>query len=168
MGLIVNRFLPLVVLPGTFLLAVSSCSKSNNSTSNGSMTASINGTAWTANAGYSGEYIVAENLFDIAGAEIKSSDTTAFQITIYSPITVNKSFNSDTTSTIDVQYQVTGTGALYDGGALAGHSILTITSYDSTNFMIAGTFSGVLYNVNTGTDSVTVTGGTFSTSFTLQ
>jgi hypothetical protein len=54
---------------------------------------------------------------------------------------VNKALMSDSGYSIDVQYQVSHTGALYDGGALAGHTIVTITSYDSTNFKIAGTFS---------------------------
>jgi hypothetical protein len=167
MRFIFNRFLPFLVIPAALLLTAAGCSKSNNNGSNASMTASVNDTAWTANFDVAGAYTVAADMFDIVGGEIKSGDTTGFSITFYSPIVVNKSFSSDTAS-IDIQYQVTKTGALYDGGAFAGHSLLTITSYDSNNFMIAGTFSGVLYNLNTGTDSLTVTGGTFSSSFTLQ
>jgi hypothetical protein len=167
MRLIVNRYLPLVAIPAAILLATASCSKSNNSSSNGSMTASVNNTAWAANSGVAGSYTVAASTFAIGGAQIKSGDTTGFSMTFYPPITVNKAFSSDTAS-IDIQYTDARTSALYDGGALAGHSVLTITSYDSNNFKIAGTFSGVFYNVTSGTDSVTVTGGTFSTSFTLQ
>jgi hypothetical protein len=169
MRLIVNRFLPLIIILAAFSMAVGSCEKSsNNSGSSGSMTASINNTAWAANAGFGGSFTVADSTFDIAGAEIKSGDTTGFSITFYTPITVNKTVNSDTTSNIDIQYADAKTGALYEGGTLAGHSILTITSYNTSNYTIGGTFSGVLYNVTTGSDSVTVTGGTFSTSFTLQ
>jgi hypothetical protein len=169
MRLIVNRFLCLAAIPATLFLAVTSCSKSssNNNSSNGSLTASTNDTAWTANYAVSGSLTVAASTFEIVGVQIKSGDTTGFLLTFYTPITVNRTFSSDTAS-LDIQYQVSRTGAVYDGGALAGHSLLTITSYDSTNLRIAGTFSGVLYNVTTGTDSVTVTGGTFSTPFALQ
>jgi hypothetical protein len=169
MRLIVNRILPLVVIQAACLLGTASCSKSsNNNSGSESMTASVNNNAWTANYAVAGSYTVAISGFDIVGTQIKSGDTTGFSMTFYSPITVNKAINSDTTSSIDIQYVDGKTGALYDGGLLAGHSILTVTSYDSSNFKIGGTFSGVLYNVNSGTDSVTVTGGTFSTSFTLQ
>jgi hypothetical protein len=169
MRLIVNRFLPLIINLAAFSMAIGSCEKSSNNSGSGeSMTASINNTAWAANAGVGGSFTVADSTFDIAGAEIKSGDTTGLSITFYTPITVNKAFNSDTTSAIDIQYADAKTGALYDGGTLAGHSILTITSYNTSNYTIGGTFSGVLYNVTTGSDSVTVTGGTFSTTFTLQ
>jgi hypothetical protein len=106
-------------------------------------------------------------MFDVAGAQITAGDTTGFSMTFYAPITVNKAYGSDTAS-IDIQYQDAKSGTLYDGGTLAGHSTLTITSYNTSNFTIGGTFSGVLYNVNTGIDSITVTGGTFSTTFTQQ
>ena len=170
MRLIVNRILPLVVIPAACLLGTASCSKSsnNNNSSSESMTASINNTAWAANSGVGGSFTVADSTFDIAGAEIKSGDTTGFSITFYPPITVNKAFNSDTTSTIDVQYADAKTGALYDGGILAGHSVLTITSYNTSNYTIGGTFSGVLYNTSTFADSIMVTNGKFNLSFTAN
>jgi hypothetical protein len=168
MRLNVNRFLGLVAISATLIPAVTSCSKSNNNNSSiGSLTASVNSTAWAANLGISGSLTVGASTFDIVGAQVKSGDTTSFLLTFYTPITVNRTFNSDTAS-LDIQYQDSKTGALYDGGALVGHSVLTITSYDSVNLKIAGTFSGVLYNETTGNDSLTVAGGTFSTPFTLQ
>ena len=168
MRLIVNRFLPLIIILAAFSMAVGSCKKSsNNNSSSGSMTASINSTAWSANYGVGGSFTVADSMFDVAGAQITSGDTSGFSMTFYTPITINKAYGSDTAS-IDIQYQDAKTGTLYDGGALAGHSTLTITSYNTSNFTIGGTFSGVLYNVSTGKDSLTVTGGTFSTTFTLQ
>jgi hypothetical protein len=165
MRFVVNRFLPLVLIPGAFLLAVSSCSKSSNSTNNGTMTASINDTAWTANYGVAGLYTVAADQCEVAGAQIKSGDSAAFYITFNTPITVNKTISSDS-GLVDVQFD--RGSALYDGGALAGHSILTVTTWDSTNFKIGGTFSGVLYNVTSGVDSLTIAGGTFNATFTLQ
>jgi hypothetical protein len=167
MRLIVNRFLGLVAISATLFPAVTSCSKSKNNGSNGSMTASINGTVWKANYAVGGSLTVAANTFEVAGAEIASGDTTEFSVTFYTPIQVDMAFSSDT-AFLDIQYSDLKTGALYDGGSLAGHSVMVITSYNTSNSQIAGAFSGVLYNVNTGTDSVTVAGGTFNTSFSLQ
>ncbi|HLX67404.1 MAG TPA: hypothetical protein VKR41_10425, partial [Puia sp.] len=112
---IVNRFLPLIIILAAFLIAVGSCEKSNNNGSgsgSGSMTASINNSVWSANYGVGGSYTVADSMFDVAGAQIKSGDTTGFSITFYAPITVNKAFSTDTTSTIDIQYADAVTGAL--------------------------------------------------------
>jgi hypothetical protein len=168
MRLIIHRFLPLVVMAGTTLLVVASCSKSNNSSSsNGSITASINDTAWTANYSVAGLYTVAANEFEVVGSQIKSGDSTIFYVNFNTPITAGKTISSDS-GLVDIEFANSKGSALYDGGSLAGHSILTVTDWDSTNFKIGGTFSGVLYNINTGTDSLIVTGGTFSTSFTLQ
>jgi hypothetical protein len=162
---IIRRFLPLAAIAGSILLVVVSCKKSSNSSSNGTMTASINDTAWAANYGVAGLYTVAADQFEVAGAQIKSGDSAAFYITFNTPITVNKAIGSDS-GLVDIQFD--RGSALYDGGALAGHSVLTITTWDSTNFKIGGTFSGVLYNVTSGVDSLTVAGGTFNATFTLQ
>jgi len=57
-------------------------------------------------------------------------------------------------------------GKTYSGDELYnGHGTLTITSWDSTGQRIAGTFSGVLYNLTTGSDSVTVTDGKFNSAY---
>jgi len=39
---------------------------------------------------------------------------------------------------------------------------------DSVNHKIIGTFSGVLYNVTGGSDSLVITNGTFNTGYTVQ
>jgi hypothetical protein len=168
MRLIVNRILPLVVIPGIFLLVVAGCKKSsNNSNSTGSMTASINGTAWTASYGVAGLYTVTAGQFEVAGAQIASGDSTAFYITFNTPVMAGKAISSDS-GLVDIQFNQSKGNSLYDGGALAGHSVLTVTDWDSIHLKIGGTFSGVLYNVTSGLDSVTVTGGAFTAYFTLN
>lgn len=162
-----NRTIACAVICCAVVLAAGSCKKSNNNnSSNGSMTATINGAAWSANYPVVGSFTVAAGTFAIPGVQIKSGDTSAFLMTFNSPVTVDKAFNSDTTNAQDIQFQKGG--SLYDGGALAGYSALTITAYDSIRYTIAGTFSGVLYNVNTGKDSLVVTGGAFTGTFVPQ
>ena len=48
------------------------------------------------------------------------------------------------------------------------HSLLTVNSWDSVNHKISGTFSGVLYNITGGSDSLIVTNGTFTSTYTVQ
>lgn len=160
-----NQLMACAILSSVFLPAVTSCKKSNqNNSGNGGMTATINDTSWSANYPVTGTFTVTAGQFAIAGVQIKSGDTTGFLLSFNSPIEVDRALGSDSI-TLDVQFQNAKTGALYDGGALAGHSAVTITAYDSIGYKIAGMFSGVLYNINTGTDSLVVTGGTFSTTF---
>ncbi len=167
MRLVINRFLPLVVVTGTVLLVEASCSKSSNNNVGGTMTASINDTTWTANYSVAGVYTVAANEIEVIGSQIKSGDSSEFYVTFSTPITAGKTISSDS-GLVDIEFARTVGNALYDGGALAGHSILTVTDWDSIHLKIGGTFSGVLYNITTGLDSVTVTGGTFSSTFTLN
>jgi len=156
-----SRAMALAVISSAFLLAAASCSKSNNNSSNGSMTASINGTAWTANALISGQFSVASGGFQIGGLQLKSGDSIVLEVSFYSPVALDQTISSDSTG-IDIECDKAD--SLFDGGPLAGHSTLTITSYDSIGYKVGGTFSGVLYNISGGSDSLVVTNGTFSTS----
>ena len=162
-----NRAMVLVVVSSAFLLAATSCKKSNNNSSNGSMSASVNGTAWATNFPATGLYSTAGGEFEIAGIQYKSGDSTGFVLLFTTPITLNRAISSDTAN-LDVGYVDVHSQLQYDGGAIAGHSILTVTSYDSTGHKIAGTFSGVLYNVSGGSDSLTITNGTFNSTYTAQ
>jgi hypothetical protein len=127
------------------------------------MTASIGGTSWTAGS-VAGIFAVSSGQFQIGGLQLKSGDSTVFELSFYSPVALNKTINSDTAG-LDIQYDDARADTLYDGGVLAGHALLTITSYDSIKYTVGGTFSGVLYNLSGGSDSLVVTNGTFNTSF---
>ncbi|HUB60764.1 MAG TPA: hypothetical protein VL978_08680 [Puia sp.] len=162
-----NRAIAFAVIVPAFLLATASCKKSNNTNIGGTMTASLNDTAWTANYAVGGIYTQIADQFEIVGARSSSGDTTSFYLSFSTPFSVNQSISSDTSS-LDVQYIDTKSGVFFDGGNIAGHSLLTVTTYDLTNLKIGGTFSGVLYNVVNSADSLVITGGTFNTAFTLQ
>jgi hypothetical protein len=163
-----KRALALALVFSGILLAATSCKKSNNNNSaNGSMTATVNGTAWSNNLGTVGLYTIIGGQFGIAGGQLKSGDTTAFELSFVSPIALNQTISSDT-SQILIVYSDNKTQQAYDGYFGIGYSLLTITSYDSTGHTVGGTFSGVLYNSTNSNDSVVVTNGKFNTSFTAQ
>lgn len=162
-----DRAIALTLIASAFLLATAGCKKSSNTTVSGSMTASRNDTAWTANLAVGATYTQAAGQMVVVGAQSNSGDTTSFYLTFYSPFSVNRSISSDTTQ-LDLEYIDSKSGAFFDGGDIAGHSLVTITTYDVTNLKIGGTFSGVLYNVVNNADSLVITGGTFNTTFSLQ
>ena len=57
-------------------------------------------------------------------------------------------------------------GKTYSGDNLYnGHGTLTITSWDSTGQRIAGTFSGIFYDVATGSASVAIADGKFNSAY---
>jgi hypothetical protein len=133
-------FLAWLVIPAVFLLATIGCNKSNGGSS--SVTARINGTAWAANIPETGALITTTSQLIVGGIQFKNGDST--EITLTFPSTANTA---------------------YDGGVRAGHSTITVTSYDSAGGKVSGTFNGVLYNTSGGSDSLIITDGTFNTTF---
>jgi hypothetical protein len=166
-----NRAMALTVLSFTFLLAATSCKKSNNSNSSSAgITATVGGTAWANNFPVEGFYSSAESAFLVDGVQVKSGDSTGFEVGFGAPITLNKALTSDGII-VDVVYVVEKSQTVYDGSSIGGgngHSIVTVTSYDSTGHKVSGTFSGVLYNQLNANDSVVVTSGNFSSSYVVQ
>jgi hypothetical protein len=165
-----NRiFFPLFII-GSFSLVTATvgCKKSNSSSgANGAMTATVAGVGFAASATTTQAiYSSAYRQFDIVGVQIKSGDTTAIELTWNAATKLNFPIASDT-STLETSYFDSKTQASFDGGDLPGHSIITLTSWDSTNLKVAGTWSGVMYGI-TGTDSIVVTNGTFSTTYIKQ
>lgn len=163
-----KSFFALFVVGAAFLSAVAvSCNKSNNSTVSGQMSFSINGTAWTSNIPVQAIYSQSGNVFEVLAGYYKTGDTTALALQFTTPFVLHTAFSSDTTS-LDVGYVNSTPLTQYDGGQITGHSALTISSWDSVNHKISGTFSGVLYNISGGTDSLVITNGSFSTGYTPQ
>jgi hypothetical protein len=163
-----SSLLTLSALSAAVLLMTASCKKSNSSNNaNGSVTATINGTAWANSFTTVGVYNTLGGEFEIAGGQYKNGDSTAFAVAFGLPITLNTPVSSDTAQ-VDIGYINATNFAEYDGGATAGHSILTVTAWDSTHKTITGTFSGVLYNITGGSDSLVVINGKFSSSYTPE
>lgn len=151
-----------------FSLVVISCKKSNSSSNGGtSMTATINGSAWSNSYTTIGVYAVSGGVgqFEFAGISFKNGDSTELGISFSSPFPLGTAISSDT-AYVEAIYEDEKSGAIYDGGLLGGHAIVTVSSWDSTNHKLVGTFSGVLYNEFNSNDSVTVTSASFSSGYT--
>ncbi len=150
-----------------FLLTlIIGCSKNNNSNpSSGTMAASVSGTVFTA-ATTVGAYSQSFGLIDVVGYTIKSNDTTIVTIGIPYGAPINHLFSSDSTLA-GITYQITGKE--YDAylGFPGTKALITLTASDTVNHTITGTFSGTLYNDLSATDSVVVTNGTFTSSYTV-
>jgi hypothetical protein len=165
-----NRiFFPLFIV-GSFSLVTATvgCKKSSNSSSaSGAITANVSGVSFASSATTSqAVYSSAYRQFDIVGAQIKGGDTTLIDMSWNAATKLNFPIASDT-SLMEISYFDSKTQAAFDGGDLPGHSIITITSWDSTNLKVAGTWSGVMYGI-TATDSIVVTSGTFNTTYIKQ
>ena len=151
-----------------FSLVMISCKKSNSSSNGGtSMTATVNGTAWANTYPTIGLYAVSGSVgeFEFAGLSFKNGDSTELGISFSSPFPLGTAISSDT-AYVEAIYEDAKSGAIYDGGLLGGHAIVTVSSWDSTTHKLSGTFSGVLYNEFNSNDSVTVTGASFSSGYT--
>jgi hypothetical protein len=165
-----QREMTFAVITSAFMLVAISCKKSsnsnNNNSSNGSISASINGSAWANSFPIIGAYSTGSGNFDFEGIQLKGGDSTGMALAFLSPTALNQAISSDS-GWVDIEY-VAPKQVLYDGGQTSGHSILTVTSYDPTSLKIAGTFSGVLYNISGGSDSLVVTNGSFNSTYTSQ
>ena len=141
------------------------CQKANNTSY--SLTATFGSTNFQATS-YSNTYSESSSTFTINADMTTTADSSSLLLTFKSPSQLNVPFNSDTALTTTVIYS-TGDGANnYIAGldAATGHCIMTITAWDSTQHTIAGTFSGETINSNNSADSLGMTNGKFSLTYT--
>ena len=117
------------------------CSKSStkSNTSGGSLTATVGASAFTSSIAV-GVYSQTFDLFSVIGETIQSKDTSEIQLTFPYPPLVNHPVSSDTVQGIGLTYTVPG--KQYDAYLSQGHWTLTITTGDTVNHTLAGTFSG--------------------------
>jgi hypothetical protein len=162
-----TSLLTLSAIAAFSLLLTTSCKKSNSSSGGGGLTATVSGTAWATTVPTQAIYSKSVGEFQIVGGQYKSGDSTGISVAFGTPFPLHTAFSSDT-AFVDVEYVNVKTLAQYDGGLLSGHSIITVSSWDSVNHKIVGTYSGVLYNTGNPADSLVVTNGTFSTAYTAE
>ena len=149
------------VVLGAFSMTAG-CKKSNGS--NAQFTATINNTAWASNISETG--ILASGIFGLGGIQYKNGDSTEITLVFSQYAQFSQPMSStDSADRIDIGYIDLKTRTAYDGGLLAGHSTITITNYDSLAGTISGTFTGVVYNISGGSDSVSISNGIFNTNF---
>ena len=146
----------------------SSSSSSSGSTTNGSLSATVGSTSWTAKIS-GGSYIPSEEVLGVDGDEIVSGDTTVI-ILDFEGVTAPGFTVGSATATVLLNYIDLKTGILYSSGVPLlgpGHALATLNSWDSaTNAQsISGTFSGVLYDANG--DSLVISNGEFSEKYVV-
>lgn len=158
----------IVVTAAAFLLLTTGCKKSNSGGSSAvGISATVNGSGWANSYPVVGVYFSGGYDFDIVGTQVKNGDTTGFELIFYTPITLNKAVACDTSQVV-VSFLDGKTGNGYNGDFGSSHAVLTVTSYDSVANKVAGTFSGVLYDIAGTSDSIVVTNGKFNTTYQVQ
>lgn len=140
------------------------CKKSSSSTGSGTFSATVGDTAFTP-GDVAGIYVTADQAWSILAYQIKAGDTVSFDINIYLPFTVNQPIAPNFTN---ILYQNAMGEPYYNAIGHTPNLAITVTSVDSVNHNIAGTFSGSLYDENGTGDSVVVTNGKFNTSYSVQ
>ena len=148
------------------LFFASSCKKDNNNGSSGGFSASINGTVFTP-AQTAGLYYQAYGALEVVGYKIAGTDSSAIYVQFDDTISLNKPVNiSAFTGNANSEVVWTDKSTDYDSFNDGSHGTMTVTSFDKTNKKVSGTFSGVLY-ASSGTDSVKVTNGNFTSTYVI-
>jgi hypothetical protein len=143
-------------------LLTTSCKKSSNDSSAG-LSATFRDTTFGASqtvAVYFKDY----QYWDIAGYTIKGGDSVGIEIEINAPVTLNSPITTNNGTYID--YYLNGND--YAAAVGTGNTAMMVTSLDTVNHKISGTFSGMLYNMGNGNDSSQMTNGKFNTTYIVQ
>ncbi len=157
-------------LPLLGLCCIVACSKSNQKTgyiSQGILSASVGGASYIPSL-TAAVYSPTASTFDVLGLQ-PGKDTTYLRVGLpLTGFTIGTPFSSDTVTASGLFWFDAQRTYEYDAlfGNGASHALITITSWDSSALKVAGTFSGVLYNISNGSDSIVVSNGTFNTSYT--
>ena len=162
-----NSVLSISALAFCSLLFTTSCKKDNkNPNGTGPFSANLNGVVFQpiGSGPNAIQGIDDGSMIHIAGGQIVGKDTLALQLSIADTAAVNKPADlSELGGSWLDYYSLTGSTD-YSSAYPKGHGTLTITSWDKTNKKIAGTFSGVMYDYNSSTDSVKFS-GQFNTNY---
>lgn len=152
------------------LLGLGSCSKNNSSSTqtDGTMTATLNGTAWSAKSYVVAGYLTTYGQVIVQGDSIVGSDTTEMQVAMPYIPAVNTPVYTDSSQFAGVTYVIPGKE--YDAyyGLGFSHGVVTLSTADTVNHRVVGSFSGVLYNIVNNNDSVVITNGAFSSTYQVQ
>ena len=155
---------PIVLFIASLLLAAG-CSKNSNSLpTDGTMSATAGGAAFNA-AQVAGVYSQSLDFMAVLGYTIRSNDTTGFQIQFAYVPPVNVTFSSDSTATGLTYFSP---GKRYDAFLGQGKVVANLSLVDTVNHKLIGTFSATLINDANSNDSLLVTNGKFTTTYSVQ
>jgi hypothetical protein len=169
-----NRaFLIFPALVATTFFLTTACKKSSYPTPppTAALSATIADTSWTAYYN-TAIYYQSRGFIEVNGVSAGTKgDSTYLQLVFSAPSQLNKIISTDSTFSVEYYDML----SQYDWGAGTnsgdGVSYLKVTSYDSVNHKVAGTFTGSLSSGLTGasyTDTVKVTNGEFNVTYTVQ
>ncbi|HVU96254.1 MAG TPA: hypothetical protein VHE34_13580 [Puia sp.] len=158
-----TRICSLSLIASAFALVLASSCKKNNNNGGGDNISATVGATNVSGAHTQAAYSTYLDMFLIASYNVQGKDTTGFFLTIPNA-KVGKAISSDTTF-LEMDY-VGSNGADYAAYSQNGHVTLTINTLDSVGHKISGTFSGTAYA--SANDSVLITNGKFSSSYTKQ
>ena len=147
----------IILTAGTIL---SACKKSNSSASTG-VSATIN-SAHFQSGFFDAVYYANISQFSINAYSSTTLDS-VLAVSFSPPVQLNVPISSDSTQAI--QYIK---GSLnYQGSSPygPGHVVVTVTAYDTSRKIIAGTFSGFLINTSTPNDTLSVANGKFNVTY---
>lgn len=151
-------------------LALTGCNKSNNNNtnSNGSLSATIAGASFTANV-VAGAYLTSTDQIFVIGYNIQNKDTSGIQVELPYLPPINHRFSTDS---IPAELTYTAGGkeyyAYFGLANTDAQAVFTVTAVDTVGHHIVGTFSGLLFNTANASDSITISNGQFSSSYSLQ
>ena|ERR1700761_5007910 len=123
----------------------------------GIMTASFNATAFQPSLVVGLDF---NNNLTVGGLQLKGGDSVEVLISFEDSSPLNTALNF---STAEISYGDTNGTFDFESSNIHSHGSVTITGLDTKNLVVAGAFSGVLYN--TGGDSVVITNGSFNAPY---
>jgi hypothetical protein len=155
------------------LSGIVACNKGTTTTgyvSQGTLTAAIGSTNYAPSLTEAVYSPVTYTTFAVLGIQ-SGKDSTFLRVELpLTGFTIGTPFSSDTATASGLTWFDSQRTYEYDAlnGTGASHSLINITSWDSAQLKVAGTFSGVLYNISNLNDSIVITNGTFSTTYTEE
>jgi hypothetical protein len=149
--------LSVLSLAGVFLFAA--CSKSSSSpAASGSLSATVGAASFQ---GTSTNGVYSKSLGELVVFSFNAKDS--FELIIPYPPRINQPLISDSSY---IRFDTKGIE--YDAFSEAGQAQLTVTAFDSSTHQFSGTFSATAYNSANASDSVVITNGKFTTSYTIS
>ncbi|HXB96146.1 MAG TPA: hypothetical protein VNU70_13340 [Puia sp.] len=159
--------IPIVsALPFCILLVITGCSKSANPPlpTNGTLSITAGTTNFTA-AQVEAAYSSTLGFVAVLGYTIQGHDTTSVQLDFAYLPPVGVTFSSDSTET-GLTY-IAGSKR-YDGFLGLGKVVMQLTAADTVEHKLSGTFSATLIDDDNSSDSLIITNGKFTSTYTAQ
>jgi hypothetical protein len=163
----------LFAIPVLGLSGIVACNKGTQTTgyvSQGTLTATVAGASYAPSLTEAVYSPSTYTTFVVLGIQ-SGKDTNYLRVELpLTGFTIGTAFSSDTATASGLTWFDSQKSFEYDAlfGIGASHSLINITSWDSATLKVAGTFSGVLYNINNLSDSIVITNGAFSTTYTQE